>query len=169
MPHDKWKVQFAWKIIKIYIFYYRIVNHLNLNLFFFSFLLIKQHSNNNNNNSNNNTMVDYKEVKDATKLIDFLESSRKRSQLDLILNTNTSKYINGFYAILPTWKKFNYLLKYIYINMEYYRYTSYANLDQTNYKIRKFNKDKKKEASSLRNDYKQIPMGKIFKFKNLFK
>ncbi|CAO3652478.1 unnamed protein product [Cunninghamella blakesleeana] len=59
-----------------------------------------------------NRIEDYEDVVNGRELINYLESKfTKRTHLDMMLKSNADKNEDRFYAILPSWKKYQHLIK----------------------------------------------------------
>ncbi|KAI9301090.1 hypothetical protein BJ944DRAFT_239544 [Cunninghamella echinulata] len=62
--------------------------------------------------SNSNGSIPYRKVDSSSKLIQFLkERFTQRLYLDILLNSKASRNEDRFNAILPSWKKYNHLIK----------------------------------------------------------
>ncbi|CAO3651517.1 unnamed protein product [Cunninghamella blakesleeana] len=79
------------------------------NIPFFSYNFVDK---NNKNSNMKDSMYQLCDVDNSSKLIDFLELVlTKRSHVDMMIKSMASKDEDRFYAILPSWNKYNHLIK----------------------------------------------------------
>ncbi|CAO3653425.1 unnamed protein product [Cunninghamella echinulata] len=65
-----------------------------------------------NNDSNNNTLTPYWKVNSSTTFIHFLKTRfTQYDHLEMILSSNAKRNEDRFNAILPSWRKYNHLIK----------------------------------------------------------
>ncbi|CAO3651557.1 unnamed protein product [Cunninghamella blakesleeana] len=77
---------------------------------FFSYTFANQ--NHGNSDMNNGQYLHYTVVDNSNKFIRFLELTfTERPYLDMLLRSNASRNEDRFYAILPSWNKYNYLIE----------------------------------------------------------